>query len=131
MRDFRDFLLRGNVVDLAVAFVLGVAFAAVVTAVVNGLITPLIGAIFDTSNFNSLSFTINGNVFAYGIVIAALITFVATAAVVFYLVVKPYNLIRDRRRVEPPANTRRCPECLSEIPLEAKRCAFCSVQLAA
>jgi len=126
MKDFREFLLRGNVVDLAVGFVIGVAFAGVVTATTTGIITPLIGAIFGTQDFSTLTFTINSSTFFYGNVISALIAFVATAAVVFYFVVKPYNILRDRRRSDEPATTRECPECLSEIPLAAKRCAFCT-----
>jgi large conductance mechanosensitive channel len=133
LRDFREFLLRGNLVDMAVGIVIGLAFTAVVTALVADLITPLIAAIFGTHDFSSLTFTINGSVFRYGDFINVLISFVLIATVVYFLVVRPVNAIMARRRTEPPVDslTRPCPECLSEIPTEARRCAFCTVELAA
>jgi large conductance mechanosensitive channel len=132
LRDFREFLLRGNLVDMAVGIVIGLAFTAVVTALVADLITPLIAAIFGTHDFSSLTFTINGSVFRYGDFINVLISFVLIATVVYFLVVRPVNAIMARRRTEPPVDslTRPCPECLSEIPTEARRCAFCTVELA-
>jgi large conductance mechanosensitive channel len=133
LRDFREFLLRGNLVDMAVGIVIGLAFTAVVTALVADLITPLIAAIFGTHDFSSLTFTINGSVFRYGDFINVLISFVLIATVVFFLVVRPVNAIMARRRTEPPVDslTRPCPECLSEIPTDARRCAFCTVEVAA
>jgi len=132
LRDFREFLLRGNLVDMAVGIVIGLAFTAVVTALVADLITPLIAAIFGTHDFSSLTFTINGSVFRYGDFINVLISFVLIATVVYFLVVRPVNALMARRRTEPPVDslTRPCPECLSEIPTEARRCAFCTVEVA-
>ena len=133
MKDFKEFLLRGNLVDMAVGIVIGLAFAAVITALVADLITPLIAAIGGQPDFGALSFTINGSHFLYGHFINALITFVVIAAVVFFLVIKPVNALMARRRTEPPvdAETRPCPECLSEIPLAARRCAFCTAEVGA
>jgi large conductance mechanosensitive channel len=133
MKDFKEFLLRGNLVDMAVGVVIGLAFAAVITALVADLITPLIAAIGGKPDFGTLSFTINGSHFLYGHFINALITFVVIAAVVFFLVIKPVNALMARRRTEPPvdAETRPCPECLSEIPLAARRCAFCTAEVGA
>jgi large conductance mechanosensitive channel len=132
MKDFKEFLLRGNLVDTAVAFVIGLAFAAVITALVTDLITPLIAAIGGNPNFASLSFTINKSHFLYGAFINAVITFLVIAAVIFFLVVKPVNALMRRRRTEPPVDeeVRQCPECLSEIPVAARRCAFCTTQVA-
>jgi large conductance mechanosensitive channel len=126
--DFKQFLLRGNVVDLAVAVVIGVAFAAVVTSLVENLLTPLIAAIIGEPDFSELAFTINESVFYYGRFINALITFVSVALVVFFFVVKPVNTLVSRSRKEPSPDptTQKCPECLSEIPIDARRCAFCA-----
>jgi large conductance mechanosensitive channel len=131
MKDFREFLLRGNLVDMAVGIVIGVAFTAVVTALVGDLITPLIAAIGGNSDFSSLTFTIHKSHFLYGAFLNALISFVVIAAVVFFLVIKPVNRLMAARRTETPvdATTRPCPECLSEIPLAARRCAFCTSQV--
>ena len=133
LKEFRDFVLRGNVVDLAVAVVVGAAFGAVVNAVVADLITPLIAAIGGKSDFSQLDFTINGSVFRYGDLINKLLTFVIVAAVVFFLVVKPLNAVMARLRPEPPVDqpTHACPECLSDIPKAARRCAFCTAEVAA
>ena len=133
MRDFREFLLRGNLVDMAVGIVIGVAFAAVVTALVGDIITPIIAAIGGQPNFNDLSFTINKSHFLYGAFIDSLISFLVIAAAVFFLVVKPVNALMARRKTEPPvdATTRACPECLSEIPIAARRCAFCTAEVGA
>jgi large conductance mechanosensitive channel len=132
MKEFKEFLLRGNLVDMAVGVVIGVAFAAVVTAFVADLITPLIAAIGGNPDFSSLSFTINGSHFLYGSFLNSLISFVVIAAVVFYLVLKPVNTLMAARRTEPPvaSTTRPCPECLSEIPVAARRCAFCTAEVA-
>ncbi len=115
MKDFRQFLLRGNVVDLAVGIVIGVAFGAVVTALVADLITPIIAAIMGKSDFAGLAFTINKSTFRYGAFINALIAFVSIAAAVFFFVVKPVNTLMARRKTEVPPDptTRECPECLS------------------
>ena len=133
LKDFKQFLLRGNVVDLAVGVVIGVAFAAVVTALVADILTPLIAAIFGSHDFSALTFTIHGSRFLYGSFINALIAFVTIAAVVFFFVVRPVNALMARRRTEPPvdATTRQCPECLSEIPVAARRCAFCTSEVPA
>jgi len=133
LKDFQQFLLRGSVVDLAVGVVIGVAFAAVVTALVGDLLTPLIAAIFGSHDFSALTFTIHGSRFLYGAFINAVVAFVTIAAVVFFFVMRPVNALVARRRTEPPADptTRKCPECLSEIPVEARRCAFCTSEVAA
>jgi large conductance mechanosensitive channel len=132
VKDFKEFLLRGNLVDMAVGVVIGLAFAAVITALVADLVTPLIAAIGGNPDFSSLSFTINNSHFLYGAFINALITFVVIAAVIFFLVVKPVNAMMARRRTEPPVDpdARACPECLSEIPKAARRCAFCTAEVA-
>ena len=126
--DFKQFLLRGNVVDLAVAVVIGAAFGAVVVAPVEDLITPPIAVIFGEPDFSALDFTINDSTFRYGDFINKVISFVTIAAAVFFLVVVPVNALMQRARREPPADptTKKCPQCLSEIPLEAGRCAFCA-----
>ena len=133
MKEFKEFILRGNLVDMAVGIVIGIAFAAVVTALVADLVTPLIAAIGGNPDFSSLSFTINKSHFLYGAFINALITFVVIAAVVFFLIVKPVNALLARRKTEPPADatTRECPHCLSQIPVAARRCAFCTQEVGA
>ena len=130
---FKAFLLRGNVVDLAVGIVIGVAFGAVVTALVTDFITPLVAAIFGQPDFSGLSFTINKSTFLYGHFINSVVSFVLIAAAVFYFVVLPVQALIARSRKEPPADptTKKCPECLSEIPLEARRCAFCTSEVEA
>ena len=132
MSGFRQFLLRGNVVDLAVAVVIGAAFGIVVTAFVKDLVTPLIAAIGGQPDFSALSFTINNSKFMYGDFINAVIAFIIVAAVIYYLVIVPMNRISSMTakpsEAEAPA-TRRCPECLSDIPIAAKRCKYCTVQL--
>jgi large conductance mechanosensitive channel len=128
LRDFKAFLLRGNVVDLAVAVVIGTAFAAVVRALVTDLLTPIIALIFGKPNFETLTFTINGTVFLYGDFLNALITFLSIAAAVFFFVVTPVNAMmrRSKAKPDPDADTRPCTECLSLIPMEARKCAFCT-----
>ena len=128
--EFKTFLLRGNLVDTAVGIVIGLAFAAVISSLVADLITPLIAAIFGKPDFAGLSFTINKSVFRYGSFINALISFVLVAIVLFFVVVKPVNALRARRE-SPDPTTQSCPECLSEIPLEAHRCAYCTTVLSA
>ncbi|MBA3326733.1 MAG: large conductance mechanosensitive channel protein MscL [Solirubrobacterales bacterium] len=133
LKEFREFILRGNLVDLAVAVVIGTAFGAVVTALVADLVTPLIAAIGGQRDFSDLDFTINGSTFRYGDFINALLTFVIIAAAVFFLVVKPVNALLARLRPELKVDTptRECPECLSDIPIAARRCAFCTAQVGA
>ncbi|MDQ6746168.1 MAG: large conductance mechanosensitive channel protein MscL [Actinomycetota bacterium] len=128
LKDFKAFLLRGNVVDLAVAVVVGAAFGAVVTALVRDLITPIIALIFGKPDFSALSFTVNSSHFLYGDFINFLIAFVSVAAAVFFFVVRPVNALMARRQTTPnvESETRPCPECLSEIPVLARRCAFCT-----
>jgi large conductance mechanosensitive channel len=128
LKGFRTFLLRGNVVDLAVAVVIGTAFGVVVTAFVKDLVTPLIAAIGGKPDFASLSFTINNSKFLYGEFFNALLAFLVIAAVIYFFVVLPINALVARARKEPPADptTKKCTECLSEIPIGAKRCAFCT-----
>lgn len=134
LKEFRQFVLRGNVVDLAVAVVIGVAFGAVVTALVTDLITPLVAAIFGKPSFAGLSFTINKSTFLYGAFINAVFSFLVVAAAIFFLVVKPLNALAARQAARAPeaaATTRECPECLSEIPIAAHRCAYCTSPVAA
>lgn len=128
MKDFKEFILRGNLVSLAVAFVVGAAFAALVSALVTDLITPLISAIGGNANFSRLHFTIHNSVFLYGSFFNALITFIVIAAVVFFLVVKPLNALMDRVKTEPPVDetVKDCPHCLSSIPAAANVCMFCT-----
>jgi large conductance mechanosensitive channel len=132
VNDFKQFLLRGNVVDLAVGVVMGAAFGAVVTALVKDLITPLIAAIVGKPDFSAIGFAVNGSTFPLGDFINVVVSFLLIAVAVFFLVVKPVNLLVERSRKAPPADptTMRCPDCLSEIPIGAKRCAFCTSQVA-
>jgi len=127
-KEFKEFLLRGNVVDLAVGIVIGAAFGALVTALVRDLLTPIIGAIFGKHDFSTLMFTINGSTFHYGDFINYLIAFVSIAAAVFFFVVKPVNLLMERRKTgrDVDSETHPCSECLSEIPRQAHKCAFCA-----
>jgi len=128
MKDFREFILRGNLVSLAVAFVIGAAFAALVAALVADLITPLIAAIGGNPDFSALHFTLHNSVFLYGSFLNALIAFLVIALVLFYFVVKPTNALMDRLKTEPPVDetVKQCPHCLSQIPAEASVCAFCT-----
>jgi large conductance mechanosensitive channel len=131
IREFRSFILRGNLVDLAVAVVIGTAFGAVVSAFVKDIVTPLIAAVGGNSDFSDLDFTINGSRFAYGEFINAVIAFLIIAAVVFFGVVKPVNALMERSHTQRDVDseTRTCPECLSEIPREARRCSFCTTEV--
>lgn len=130
LKDFRAFILRGNVIDLAVGVVIGAAFGAVVTALVKDLITPLI-AIPGKADFESLHVTVRHSTFLYGDFINVLISFLCIAAAVFFFVIVPVNKLMARRKTEPDvlASTRECPECLSSIPVAATRCAFCTAQV--
>jgi large conductance mechanosensitive channel len=128
-KEFRDFLMRGNIVDLAVAVVIGAAFNAVVQSLVADILTPFIAAIFGKPDFSALTFTINNSQFMYGNFINALITFVTVAAAIFFFVIKPMNRLMARLRPvkeETAAETKICPECLSAIPAGASRCMFCT-----
>lgn len=129
LKDFRQFILRGNVVDLAVAVVIGAAFGAIVTSLVKDLITPFIAAIGGKPDFSNLYFTIHGSKFMYGDFINAVISFLILATVIFFLVVQPLNKLMSHLKpsddVDAPAE-RECPECLSAIPAAAKRCKFCT-----
>jgi large conductance mechanosensitive channel len=131
--EFKEFISHGNLVELAVAVVIGTAFAALIRSFVDNLITPIIAAIFGKPSFASLSFTINNSTFLYGDFLNAVITFVTIAAAIFFLVVKPLNALAARRAAGAPTEsptTRSCPECLSEIPVAARRCAHCTSQVA-
>jgi large conductance mechanosensitive channel len=133
LTEFKTFVLRGNVVDLAVGIVIGIAFAAVVQALVRDILTPLIAAIFGRPDFSALSFRIHGSVFRYGDFFNALIAFATIAAAVFFFVVKPMNLMTSHfsHRETPEPTTRRCPWCLMDIPLKARRCGYCTTELGA
>ncbi|HNW71697.1 MAG TPA: large conductance mechanosensitive channel protein MscL [Candidatus Paceibacterota bacterium] len=128
LKEFKQFLLRGNVVDLAVGVVVGGAFGTIVSALVKDFLTPLIAAIAKVRDFSNLYFTINGSVFLYGDLINALISFLLVSATVFFFVVKPINLLVAKSKKGKPIDpsTKKCPECLSEIPIEAKRCSHCT-----
>jgi large conductance mechanosensitive channel len=127
MLEFKKFLLQGNLVTLAVAFIIGTVFAAVVKAFITDMITPIIALIFGKPNFSGLSFSINSSQFLYGDFINVMITFVCTAAAVFFFVVKPYEAFDARRAKEDPT-IKECPECLTEIPVKATRCFACTAQ---
>jgi large conductance mechanosensitive channel len=124
-KGFREFIMRGNVVDLAVAVVIGAAFGAVVKAFVDNILTPIIAAVFGQPDFSNLVFTINGSVFRYGLFINALISFLLIAAAIYYVVIVPMNHLAERRKRGQDPETKECPECLSEIPHKARKCAQC------
>lgn len=128
---FKQFILRGNVVDLAVGVVMGAAFGTVVSGFVKDLLTPLIAAIVGKQDFSTLKFTINGSQFLYGDLMNAIVSFLLIAAAVYYFVVLPVNTLVARARKEPPADptTKKCPECRSEIAIDARRCAYCTSQV--
>jgi large conductance mechanosensitive channel len=132
-KGFQQFLFRGNIIELAVAFVIGGAFASVVTSFVDNLLTPVISMIFGEPSFVGLHFTINDSIFYYGAFLTSLFSFIAIAAAVYFVVVVPMGQIMAQVRSAPPADptTKRCPECLSEVPLEARRCAFCTSEIGA
>lgn len=129
LKDFKQFILRGNTVELAVAVVVGAAFGAIVSALVKDLITPFIAAIGGQPDFSNLYFTINGSRFLYGDFINAVISFLIIAAVVFFFIIQPINkLIAHANRNKAPEDPteKKCPHCLSDIPKDATRCAFCT-----
>jgi large conductance mechanosensitive channel len=131
LKEFKKFILRGNVVDLAVAVVIGAAFTAVVTAFVSDFLTPLIAAVQGSRDFAKYAFIINGTNFAYGHFLNAFISFLLTAAVVFFFVVQPINHLSElaKRSKKKDPTTHKCPECLSEIPVKASRCMFCTSRI--
>jgi large conductance mechanosensitive channel len=131
LKEFKEFLFRGNLIEIAAGLVLALAFTAVVTSLVEDLITPLIAAIVGEPDFSGLTFTINESVFRYGEFLNAAVAFVLIATVLFFLVVKPLNALAKRRAGTEDATIRECPECLSEIPAEARRCAYCTSELEA
>lgn len=128
LKEFRQFLLRGNVVDLAVGVVVGAAFGTVVAALVKDLLTPFIAAVAKVPDFSGLYFVINESKFMYGDLINAIVSFILVAGAVFFFVVKPMNILIARAKKEPQVDpmTKKCPECLSEIPIGAKRCSHCA-----
>ena len=134
MKGFKQFLLRGNVVDLAVGVVIGAAFGTVVSSFVKDLLTPFIAALVGKPDFSALAFEINGSKFLYGEFINAAIAFLLVAAAVYFFIVLPMNkLVEWSRRSDKPADptTKKCPECLSDIPIEARKCAHCTSVIAA
>jgi large conductance mechanosensitive channel len=133
LKEFKQFILRGNVVDLAVGVMVGAAFGSVVTAIVRDLMTPLIAAIVKVPDFSGLVFTIRGSRFLYGDFINALISFLMVSGTIFFFVVKPINMLVARSKKEEPVaapSTKKCPECLGDIPVNAKRCMHCTQQVA-
>lgn len=133
MKGFKEFILRGNVVDLAVGVMIGAAFNSVVSSLVKDLMTPFVAAIFKQPNFATLIFTINGSQFLYGDFLNNIISFLITAATIYFFIVMPINKLNARRQKGPPpeATTKVCPECLSSIPAKATRCAYCTAILKA
>ena len=133
LTEFKQFILRGNVIDLAVAVVIGAAFGAIVTSLVENIITPLIGAIGGQPDFSGLTFTLNNSEIRYGAFLNALISFLIIAAVIFFAVIKPMNALLTRMRTEPTPDplTGKCPFCLSEVQVGATRCPFCTQEIAA
>jgi large conductance mechanosensitive channel len=131
LKGFRDFIVRGNLVELAVAFVIGLAFAALLKAFISDIITPILAAFGGSPNFGALSFTINSSHFYYGDFIDALLTFLLTAAVIYYFVVLPYTTYKERGKPPAAIETRPCPYCYSDVPEAATRCPFCTSELAA
>jgi large conductance mechanosensitive channel len=132
LKGFKEFVLRGNVLDLAVAVVIGAAFGAVVTALVKDLLTPLIAAIAGKPDFSALSFTLHGSLFPIGDFINAVVSFLLVSAAIYFFVVAPVNALvvrRHRGEAPPDPTTKKCPECLSEVPIAARRCAFCTSAL--
>lgn len=133
MKGFRQFVMRGNVIDLAVAVVIGAAFGAVITALVADLITPLIAALVGKPDFSAIAFTVNGSKFKIGDFINAVVSFLLVSAAIYFLIIVPMNAISARlRRGEAPADptTKVCPECVSEVPILARRCKFCTAAIA-
>jgi len=134
LKGFKQFVLRGNVVDLAVAVVMGAAFGGVVTALVKDLLTPLIAAIVGKPDFSAIKFTINRSEFLLGDFINAIVSFLLVSAAIYFFIVAPINALMERKRrgqAPPDPTTKKCPECLSDIPIAARRCAHCTSVIAA
>ena len=133
MKGFKNFILRGSVVDLAVGIMIGAAFNSVVSSLVKDLMTPLISAVAKTPNFSGLSFSVNGSDFLYGDFLNNLISFLITAATVYFFIVLPVNKLNEKMRKGPPVaeTTKTCPECKSSVAIDAKRCMYCTSTLAA
>lgn len=129
LKEFKDFIMRGNVIDLAVAVVVGAAFGAVVTALVDSLIMPLIALLVGQPNFDQLAFTINETTFAYGVFLTAVVNFLLIAAAIFFFVIKPIKMVNDKLAKEEEATERECPECFSEVSVKATKCKFCTCAL--
>jgi len=130
MKGFREFITRGNLIDLAVAVVIGTAFTAIVTAIVKDAIMPLVGVIFKSGTFANLTFEVHGSTFYYGDLLNAVVAFLIIAAVVYFLIVKPMAMLLARRARTVEATERDCPECLSAIPIAASRCKYCTAEVA-
>jgi len=128
LKGFKDFILRGNVVDMAVGVVIGASFGTVITGLVKDILTPFIAALFKAPDFSNLVFTLNGSRFLYGDFINALIAFVIVAAAIYFFVVTPINIMMAKMKKNSPADptTKKCPECLNDIPIGARRCGFCT-----
>jgi large conductance mechanosensitive channel len=134
LKGFKQFVMRGNMLDLAVAVVLGTAFGAVVTALVKDLLTPLIAAIAGEPDFSAIAFEVNGSKFLVGDFVNALVSFLLVAAAVYFFVVVPVNALKarvNRGEARPDPTTKTCPECFSDVPIRARRCAFCTSPLTA
>lgn len=133
LKDFKSFILRGNVIDLAIGVAIGAAFTAVVSSFTENLLTPLLAIPGEAASFADMDVTVGGSTFRYGAFVDAIVSFLITAAVLFFFVVRPVNALLARRRTAPEtgALTRDCPECLSSIPAQARRCAFCTAEVAA
>ncbi len=131
LKGFKQFILRGNVIDLSVGIIIGAAFNSVVSSLVSDVLTPFVSTIIRIPNFSELSFKIEGNTFRYGHFLNILISFVIEAAVIYFLIVAPMNALVSRYHRQPTIDptTEKCPECLSEIPKRARRCAYCTTQL--
>ena len=131
IKGFKEFILRGNVIDLAVGVVMGASFGTIVTALVKDILTPFIGAIAKVPDFSSLAFTLNGSKFAYGDFLNALIAFILVALAIYLFVIMPMNTLIQKMKRQAPADptNKKCPECLSEIPIDATRCAHCTTKL--
>ena len=128
LQEFKKFLLRGNVIDLAVGIVIGASFGTVVTALVSDILTPLIAAVAKVPDFSNLFLELNGSKFMYGHFLNAVISFVLVAAAIFFFVIKPMNVLVAKTKKDPlpDPTTKKCPECLGEIPIKAKRCMYCA-----
>jgi large conductance mechanosensitive channel len=126
IKGFRDFILRGNVMDLAVAFIIGAAFTAIVTALTTNVITPLLGAVVGKPSFDNLIYTLHGSPVKYGTFLTAVVNFLLIAGVVYFFLVVPTQYLMKKFNPPPPPTTKACPQCLGDIPIAASRCKFCT-----